>query len=136
MRKKLMDLITMVLQCVGGGLLIALGITSYVSNRNLIYKWAVIYIYYIILGVFLILHQLRVGPLQKLFGFLNYPLGKAFFSFFLGMFTYHYWHWLQTLTFCYFFCLCAFYFVAILLAGEGIGDSDFGKESEYGTSSL
>eukprot|EP00826_Nyctotherus_ovalis_P066506 TRINITY_DN9833_c0_g1_i12.p1 TRINITY_DN9833_c0_g1~~TRINITY_DN9833_c0_g1_i12.p1 ORF type:complete len:136 (+),score=34.92 TRINITY_DN9833_c0_g1_i12:115-522(+) len=128
-----MDIVITILQCVGGGLLIALGIASCVMDGNMDYNWGVIYIYYILFGIFLILHQLKVGPLPKLFGFLNYPLGKAFFSFFIGMFTFYWWNWLQKLTFSYFFALCAFYFVMIVLTGESAGGTSWAKESEYGT---
>ena len=103
------EIITLVCQLIGGALLIGLGITSYALDRRIVYKWGLIYLYYILLGVFLIIYELKLGSFHKQFAYLSGSLGKSLFSFVIAMFTFYWWHWLQTLTFCYFFVLCLFY---------------------------
>ena len=133
MGKKELDIAVTIIQLIGGGLLIALGITSFAMDRNVNYRWGIIYVYYIILGAFIALHQLKIGPMNQLFGFLNNPLGKSFFAFFLGMFTFYWWHWLQTLTFCYFFISCFLYLILVYFAGEEFTGASWGRSNEYGT---
>jgi len=114
----LMNIIVIILQGLGAILLIMLGIWSFIIDNNLSYRWCIIYTYNILFGLFMIVQLMSITLIQKLCAFMDHLPGKAFFSFFIGVFNCHSWFWLQTTTFSYFFTLCPVYLLFALFESE------------------
>ena len=135
MASSIIDLIVTICQAVGGLFLIMLGIWAYVIDRNITYRWAVIYLYYIFFGVFIIVQLAKLEILKRQFAFMNSIVGKALLAFFLGMFTCYDWFWLQTLTYYYFFCICLLYLILSLVESETSESKpvEWNKTNAYGT---